>query len=273
MMNFSKSELLDVTIGITTWNGKALLQACLQSIYRNPSSASCEIVVIDNASTDGTSEMVRTNFPRTTLIEKNTNDGWTAGCNQIARNARSRYVILLNEDTTIENDVFTEMAVAMDQLPYAGIGAPCLIWPDGERQPSCRRFPDPISLLLRGTRIGGFFPKRLRHYLREDIDLKNPSVIDWAIGACLIVRKEVFEKIGYMDERFAYHDDTDFCYRALKSGFATVFLPHCVVVHHYGRRSAQKWFTRSRWNHIKAIILLFRKHGLALNKRKNVLSY
>jgi GT2 family glycosyltransferase/SAM-dependent methyltransferase len=261
---------VDVSIGITTWNQRELLRACLGSIHRHPPALPFEVIVVDNASADGTAEMVRASFPQVRLVANKTNRGWTGGCNQVAQLSRGRYVVLLNEDTTIEEETFGALARAMDDSsPWVGIGAPRLVWPGGERQPSCRSFPDLWSLLLRGTFMGraGGNAARLRRYLLEDIDLTSPSRVDWALGACLIVRRELFKSVGLMDERFAYHDDTDFCYRARRAGYDTVFFPRITVVHHYQRRSAHSWFTRARWRHIRGVLRLFRKHGLFMNRR------
>jgi len=256
-----------ISIGITTWNQRELLRACLLSIYGHPPEASFEVIVVDNASADGTAQQVAASFPEVRLIANAVNRGWAGGCNQVAQAARGRYVVLLNEDTTIDEDAFGALAKAMEAALQAGIGAPRLVWPGGIRQPSCRNFPDPLSLLLRGMNVGRplLGRRRLSRYLQEDIDLTSPSRVDWALGACLMVRREVFDRIGLLDERFAYHDDTDFCYRARKAGYDTLFFPQITVVHHYRRKSAGSWFTRSRWRHIKSIARLFRKHGLLLN--------
>jgi hypothetical protein len=261
---------VDISIGITTWNQRELLRACLESIFRHAPRLPFEVIVVDNASADGTSQMVRASFPQVRLIANEANRGWTGGCNQVAQLSRGRYVVLLNEDTTIEEDAFGALAGALDGLsPRVGIGAPRLVWPDGARQPSCRSFPDPWSLLLRGTFLGrvGGNAARLRRYLLEDIDLTSPSRVDWALGACLIVRREVFERVGLLDERFAYHDDTDFCYRARRAGYETVFFPRITVIHHYQRRSARSWFTRARWRHVGSVLRLFRKHGFFMKRR------
>jgi hypothetical protein len=261
---------VDISIGITTWNQRGLLRSCLESIFSHAPRRPFEVIVVDNASADGTAEMVRASFPQARLIANEANRGWTGGCNQVAQLSRGRYVVLLNEDTTIEEDAFGALARAMDgSSPRVGIGAPRLVWPGGARQPSCRSFPNPWSLLLRGTFLGrvGGNAARLRRYLLEDIDLTRPSRVDWALGACLIVRREVFERVGLLDERFAYHDDTDFCCRALRAGWQTVFFPRITVVHHYQRRSARSWFTRARWRHVGSVLRLFRKHGLFMKRR------
>jgi len=259
---------VDISIGVTTWNRREMLRECLESIFRHPPPVPFEVIVVDNASGDETADMVRASFPQARLIANSENRGWTGGCNQFARASRGRYVVLLNEDTTVEEDAFGALARAMDETPCAGIGAPRLVWPDGERQPSCRTFPDPWSLLLRGTFLGRFDrnSRRLRRYLLEDIDLTSPSRVDWAMGACLIIRREVFDRAGFVDERLWYHDDTDFCYRARLAGFETVFFPQITVVHHYRRQSARSWFSRARWRHVASVLRLFRKHGLSMRQ-------
>jgi len=263
-----REDKVVISVGITTWNQRELLRACLASIFRHPPTVRFEVIVVDNASVDGTASMVARGFPKVRLIANRENRGWTGGCNQVVRASRGRYVVLLNEDTAIREDAFGALAQAMDETRRAGIGAPRLVSPDGTRQPSCRNFPDPWGLLLRGTGFGHILHNgHLRRYLREDIDLAAPSRVDWALGACLMIRREVFERIGLLDERFAYHDDTDFCYRARLAGFETAFFPQISVVHHYRRRSARSWFSRARWRHVYSILHLFGKHGPFLSRR------
>jgi len=261
-------DVPEITIGITTWNQRGLVRGCLESIFRHPPSVPFEVIVVDNASSDGTAEMVARDFPQVRLVRNVRNRGWTGGCNQVARLARGRYVVLLNEDTTIREDAFGALARSMAQRPRAGVGAPRLIWPDGRRQPSCRRYPDLPSLFLRGTGLGRVVrSRRLARYLGEDIDLTAPAQVDWALGACLMVRRDVFDRVGLLDERLSYHDDTDFCYRAREAGYEVVFFPDVTVVHHYQRRSARSWFSAARWRHVRSIVRLFRKHGVMMGRR------
>jgi len=256
---------VEVSIGITTWNRRDLVLACLASIYRHPPSVPFEVIVVDNASADGTADAVGQQFPQVRLVRNRENRGWTGGCNQVAALSRGRYVVLLNEDTTVEGDAFGALARSMARWPRAGIAAPRLVWPDGTRQPSCRPFPDPVSLFLRGTGLGRTIGRqRLARYLGQDIDLGEPRRVDWALGACLMVKREVFERVGLLDERLSYHDDTDFCYRARRAGYEVVFFPEVTVVHHYQRRSARSWLSAARWKHILSIARLFMKHGVAM---------
>lgn len=210
----------DLSIVIVNTNNCKLLKECLGSIYKNTRKASFEIIVVDNASRDGSQEMVRTAFPEVRLIENPQNMGFIKATNQGLRVYKGRYACLLNDDTIVKDKAFDLMVEFMDKRPAAGACSPKLFNTDGTYQ-----------------RQGGLFQKKF--WLEE-----TPVEIDFAIGACLMVRREIIDKVGLMDENlFFYNDDLDWCKRIRKASYKIYFIPQAEVVH-YGGYSSKRVFNR-----------------------------
>lgn len=208
----------DISIIIVNTNNKKLLEECLQSIYQNTHKVSFEIIVADNASTDGSQEMVKTKFPKVYLIENKENLGFIKASNQGLRNVAARYAMLLNDDTLVKDSALDKMVEFMDQHPQAGACGPKLLNIDGSPQ-----------------RQGGILGRRF--WLS-----KKPIAVDFVIGAALIVRKEVLDKVGILDENlFFYNDDIDWCLRIRKAGWKIYFLPQAEIMH-YGGYSSRRTF-------------------------------
>lgn len=220
--------MIDLSIIIVNTNNRKLLNECLGSIYKNTHKASLEIIVADNASVDGSQEMVLTLFPKVKLIANRVNEGFIKASNQGLRISSGRYICLLNDDTVTKESAFDIMVEFMDKNPNVGacpdshIGAcsPKLLNTDGTFQHQ-----------------GGLFQKKF--WLS-----KNPIEIDFAIGACLLVRRKVVEKVGILDENlFFYNDDIDWCKRIRKAGYKIYYIPDAEVVH-YGGYSSKRAFNK-----------------------------
>ena len=209
---------MELSIVIVTYNSRDPVASCLESLERHPPSVSFETIVVDNASSDGTAQFIRSRFPRIAVIGNETNRGYSKGVNQGARAASGRYVLVLNPDIMVEDGSIDRLVEFMDAHPRAGIAGARLLWPDGRVQPSCRAFYTIRALLLRRTFLGRLFPRAaaLREHLMADFDHLAARRVDWVIGACMIARREAFEAVGPMDERFfLYFEDTDWCYLSL----------------------------------------------------------
>lgn len=268
-MDYSpKSEYApDLSIVIVSWNVRDLLQNCLLSIYfphGHDSTLTIETIVVDNASTDDSVEMVRQTFPQVTLIANADNRGFTGGNNQGLAAGRGRYALLLNPDTKVLDDALIRMVAYMDAHPNVGALGPMLLNPDGSVQSSRRRFPTPATAFIESTTLQNWFPhhRLLRDYYVLDKPDDAITKVDWVTGACLLTRRETLDQIGPLDETyFMYSEELDWCRRAKSAGWQVVYYPEAQVFHHRGQSSEQvKVFQIIRFNRSK--ICYFRKyHG------------
>jgi N-acetylglucosaminyl-diphospho-decaprenol L-rhamnosyltransferase len=240
----SSDEAIDVSVVIVSYNTSDLLNNCLSSIeaWLEANSHTGEIIVVDNASTDGTASMIRRRFPDITLIQNRHNAGFAAANNQGMRAAHGRHICLLNPDTTVLGDAFGQLADYLDDNPGVGIVGPRLMYPDGTVQPSRRRFPTRLTGYLESTIIQDYWPDNRvvrRYYLADQPDNRTQTV-DWLVGACLMVRRSAIESAGLLDERyFMYSEEVEWCYRMKQYGWSIVYLPSATVVHHEGASSSQ----------------------------------
>ena len=210
----------DLSIITVNTNNRKILEGCLDSVIKNTHQISYEIIVTDNASTDGSQEMVKTKFPQVKLIENTDNAGFIRASNQGLKIADSRYCLLLNDDTIVQAGALDKLVEFMDNHPKAGACGAKLLNTDGTVQ-----------------RQGGIFGKKF--YLA-----KKPTVVDFVIGAALMVRKEVIAKVGVMDENlFFYNDDLDWCLSIRKAGYKIYFVPEAEIIH-YGGYSSRRTFKR-----------------------------
>jgi len=264
---------LDLAIVIVSWNVRGLLEACLTSVYESLKSSNLnrKVWVVDNASTDGSAEMVRERFPQARLMANETNVGFALANNQALqamgfpsteRHELSRYVLLLNPDTEVLDDALTTMVRFLDDNPHAGVAGAKLLYPDGRLHHSAFAFPTlaqafldffPLHHRLLNSRLNGRYPRRL--YERGE-----PFPIDHPLGAALMARGEAIQEVGLLDERFfIYCEEIDWCMRIKKAGWGIYCVPRAEVVHHVaestgqvrGQMFAALW--RSRY-------LLFEKH-------------
>ena len=256
-------RMLDLSIIIVSWNVKELLQRCLESIFQHPPSGlQFEVIVVDNASTDGSAAMVRDGFPQVQLLVNDENLGFTAANNQAIARSRGRYVLLLNPDTEVLGDAPATIVGYMDAHPEVGALGPQLLNPDGSIQSSRRRFPTMATAFLESTILQRWFPDNpvLRRYYMLDRPDDRTQGVDWAVGAALLVRKEAIEQVGPLDEGFfMYSEELDWCHRIKAQGWKVVYLPTAKVVHHGAQSSEQvKPFQHIQFQRSK--VRYFRKH-------------
>ena len=231
----------DLSVIIVNWNVRDLLRRCLHSILASLPACQLEIIVVDNGSTDGSPEMVRTEFPQVHLLANPDNRGFTAANNQGLAVARGRYVLLLNPDTEVVGDALETLVAFADAHPDVGVVGPQLLNPDGTVQSSRRRFPTLATALLESTWLQPYAPRRLlaRYYVldRPDDEVQD---VDWVTGAALMARREAVEQVGPLDEGFfMYSEELDWCRRFRAAGWRVVYLPTARVIHHEGKSSEQ----------------------------------
>jgi hypothetical protein len=239
--------MLDLAIVIVNYNTREFLRECLASIYESRGDFSYEVWVVDNASSDGSVEMVRKRFPEVKLIANEENLGFAPANNQALRalGFASRYILLLNPDTLLPPFALRDMLEFLDSHPEAGVAGPRLVREDGSLDLACRRsFPTPLSALYRLTGLSKLFPKskRFGSYNLTYLDPNEVTEVDSVVGAFMMIRGEALKQIGLLDERFfAYGEDLDFCYRAkVEKGWKVLYNPDVTVLHYKGKSSRQR---------------------------------
>jgi len=231
---------VDLSIVIVNWNTRELLAQCLDSIPLAIGGLSYEVIVVDNASTDGSQAMVRNRFPWVTLVENAENLGFVRANNQAMALSRGRYVLLLNSDTVAPPQALARMVDFMDHRIDAGAAGPRLLNPDGTFQASYADFPTLLSESLSAAGLnrwlyGPYHPSPSPH----PNETRQP--VDWVQGACLLVRREALDAIGLLDEGFwMYSEETDLCYRIHQAGWNVYYLPDVEIIHLGGASSRQR---------------------------------
>jgi N-acetylglucosaminyl-diphospho-decaprenol L-rhamnosyltransferase len=257
---------LDVSFLVVSWNVRDLLRRALTSVLADAEGIESEIILVDNASGDGTVEMVRAEFRRVQLIGNADNRGFSGANNQALAIAQGRYFFLLNPDAELLPGATNALLECMDADPRVGIAGPQLLNPDQTVQSSRRRFPTFVTALLESTRLQQRFPQNRwlnRYYLLDSRD-DAAQEVDWVVGAALFVRRQVYEQLGGLDERFfMYSEELDWCYRAKRAGWHIAYFPRARVIHHEGRSSEQVVAARDIYFH-SSKIRFFRKHHGAL---------
>lgn len=263
---------LDLAVVILNYNTAALLGACLRTLF-DSQGVRMRVCVVDNASSDGSAEMVRRDFPQAHLIENRVNAGYSAGNNlglhwfgfgQPVRDGRGlpRYALLLNPDTLVPPTALRQMVDFLDARPGAGVAGPRVRRPDGSLDRACRRsFPTPEVSLYRMTGLSRLFPHSARfnaynlEYLPEDA--VHP--VDSVVGAFMLVRREAIADVGLLDESFfMYGEDLDWAKRIKDAGWQVWYNGRCEITHVKEAASGQS--AKSRVDFYEAMWIFYRKH-------------
>jgi N-acetylglucosaminyl-diphospho-decaprenol L-rhamnosyltransferase len=219
--------LPDVSVSLVNTNSRELLLACLESL----AGTDVEIVVLDNASEDGSAAAVREQFPGVRLIDQRHRAGFGANHNTVIRATTGRHVFVLNEDTTSDDWGFGRMVAHLDANPRVASLAPRLVYPDGRPQDSAWRFPSPETAAL-----GLFTLSRVGIVQSGGSETRD---VDWAMAAALLLRREALDEVGLFDEDFfIYSEETDLARRLRDAGWRTQYFPEVTVVHHESQFSA-----------------------------------
>jgi GT2 family glycosyltransferase len=241
----------DLTVIVVTYNSRRHIAACLGALDAALAQHTYEAIVVDNASADGTPELVRSVSPGTTLIETGANLGFSRANNVGLARARGRHVLILNPDTVPDAGSLDALVALLDGDPAIGIVAPCLLNPDGSDQGTARAFPTPAAAILgRRSPLTRLWPGNpwSRRYL---VGLSQPTddtfAVDWVSGACLMIRRDLAVGTGGFDEAyFMYWEDADWCHRVKDRGFEVVCEPRSTVLHDEGaRRSPRPYQVRA----------------------------
>jgi len=224
------------------WNTREFLRECLASLAQTAATELREIIVVDNASRDGSAAMVARCFPQVTLFRNAGNTGYAAGNNQGAAAAAGEYLLLLNPDTRAVADAVAVMRRFLDAHPTAGAVALRLVHPDGRGQQSVRSFPTPLNVLVEFLGLSRLAPRSrvLGGYRMGWWDQADAREVDQPMASCLMVRRSAWQALGGMDEGFPiFFNDVDFSFRLRQAGYATWFLPQAQFIHHVGGSTRQ----------------------------------
>lgn len=253
----------DIAVVIVSWNVRDLLRQCVASLLESLATSKYRfrIVVVDNASHDGSAEMLRTEFPGVEVIEPGTNLGFSAGNNLALRiiGSSARYLLLLNPDTKVVGDAVSHLATYLDDHPTVDVVGPQLRYPDGSIQSSRRRFPTRASFFWESTLLEQWWPSNpwTQHYRCADQPADQTQLVEWLVGAALLVRASAIRRAGLLDEGFfMYSEELEWQWRiqgGRQSGCCCiVYLPSAQIVHYEGRSSEQVSLQRHlRFQHSK----------------------
>lgn len=264
------SSTVDLSVVIVSFNTRDLLRTCLQSVRDECADGRIEVLVIDNASRDGSADMVAAEFPQVTLVRSDVNLGFAAANNRLFPLAQGRYVALLNPDAVVRAGALRSAIEKMDAAPEVGAAGGRLVGPDGLPRPSARKFPSAVNDLLTLSGLAARYP-RSRFFGRFDRTWADPlraAEVDWVPGAFTIVRRSVLEQVGYFDEDFfLYYEEVDLCRRIRAAGHSIWYWPDLVIAHiggasaktvrHLGISSAGAQLTLWR---MRSALLYYRKH-------------
>jgi N-acetylglucosaminyl-diphospho-decaprenol L-rhamnosyltransferase len=230
--------MTDVSVVIVSYESRELLARCLAALAADGGRrASTEVIVVDQASGDGTAAWLAREHPGVRLVALAENVGFGAGNNRGAEVAEGRWLLLLNSDAFVRPGAIDELVRFAEARPAIGAAGPRLVWPDGRLQRSCRRFPTVFRLATEFLYLRKLAPRSriLNGFYCGEFAHDEPRRVDWLTGACLLVRRELFERLGGFDEAFfLYSEEVDLLYRAAQSGAETWYDPAAEVVHVWG---------------------------------------
>ncbi len=252
----------DLSIIIVSYNTRELTRRCVRSLLAFTQGLDLEIIVVDNASEDGTVPVLQQEFPSVRVIANAENLGFARACNQGLREARGRYVMLLNSDTELRDDVLGPLLRLLDAHPEVGAAGLRLVYPDGRTQ----HYSAARAKSLLGTLAQYSLPRRreIPLYLKP-LDPPWLYETESISGAALLVRREVLQTVGGLDEGFfLYGEDADWIARIRRAGYKIACAPHLVLIHHHGA-SSRRDEMRREIEALKSNLRYFAKHGGSLH--------
>jgi len=264
--------MLDLSICIVNWNVKDLLKACLGSIYTNTKDISFEVIVVDNNSSDGSVQMIKSDFPQVKIIENKINAGFTKANNQAIKIAQGRHVMILNPDTEVVDNALNKMIRFLESRRDCGALGCKLLNTDGTLQRSCRTFPSLEVMFYSSLFLDQLFPKSriFGKYFMTWWDFNDVREVDQPMGSALMIRKDALDKVGLFDENiFIWFDEVELLYRIKKAGWKIYFMPEAQIKHHLSQ-SFKQW--KSVPQMIQGAIIWRKSRNYFFKKHKGTLS-
>jgi GT2 family glycosyltransferase len=227
---------MKLSIVIVDTNELHFLRPCLDSVFEQTKGFEYEVFVVNNASTDGSAEALAKEYPTVKVVTHPVKRGFAAANNPAILQATGDYVLLLNPDTVVLDNAIGKTVAFMDAHPSVGVAGCKLLYPDNTPQPSVRGFATVLAAFLDATFLHTFMPKDriIRRKGIERFDYTKTVEVDWVIGAYFMIRRELLQKIGILDEQFwIYGEEVDYCQRALDAGYTTWYVSEASVVHYW----------------------------------------
>ena len=254
---------VDLSIIIVNYNVKVFLQNLLDSINKASANLQTEIIIVDNASDDGSVEFLREKYPSVKLIINKTNLGFGKANNLALREAKGKFILLLNPDTIVAEDTFIKIIEFFNQTPEAGLAGCKILNPDGTLQLPCRRsFPGPWTSFTKVTGLSTLFPKSkiFARYNLTYLDENESYEVDAISGSFMMMKKEVYDKVGGFDEQFfMYGEDLDLCYRIQKAGYKVYYVHSTQIIHYKGESTKRSSMDETKVFY-NAMHLFVKKH-------------
>ena len=254
--------MIDASIVIVSYNSREYTERCLKSIYDNVKGLSFEVICVDNGSKDGSADMIRKKFPQVVLYESRLNIGYSRGNNLGLRMSAGRYAVLLNRDTVILPGALETVIEFMERNRDAGAASPKLLNPDGSIQYCVRTLPDIKTAVFQSLGWHKLFPRSriTARYYRTDLDYEKVLSVDSIGTTCYAIRREVLERVGFLDEAFfMYNVDLDYNKRIKDAGFNIYYLPEARIIH-YGGISVNQNNIRGLKEQHQGMWLMYKKH-------------
>ncbi|HOV98500.1 MAG TPA: glycosyltransferase family 2 protein [Bacteroidota bacterium] len=259
----------DVSIVIISWRMRDYLYNCLKTIYEFTNGVTFEIIVIDNNSQDGTSEMIKMHFPQIILISNSENRGVAPARNQGILKAKGNYILIMDADMVLVENSIQKMYDFMEKTPSCGVVGCKLVDKNFQLQYSCKRFPTINSFIFRRLE---FIPKikkskTLYYHIMQDWDHNEIREVDYIIGACQFIRSKAIKEVGLYDDKIFYGpEDIDFCLRLWKNNWKVYYYPNTTMIHFEQRVTKKNIFSYISLQHFKGIIYLYRKYNFQLKR-------
>ena len=253
-----------VSVCIVTLNASKYLHHCLTLLEQSQGAEVEQIIVVDNRSNDNTVKMIHEKHSSVTLIQNNRNEGYTIPMNRAMKEADGEYLLILNPDAFVKPKAVAALANFLDLHPEVGIAGPKVLNVDGTFQKSCRRgVARPWNVISYFTGLAARFPDNSKYtgYHLSHLDENILNEVDGVSGSCMMIRRNLIDKIDCFDERFfAYQEDSDYCFRAKAAGWKIYYVPEAEVIHDAGRGGSAAYKYRSLFEWHRSYYLLYKKH-------------
>ncbi len=252
-----------VSVCIVTYHARDVLRECLVSLQEN-TRLPFEVIVVDNGSADGVAEMLHQEFPQVHYIQNDHNTGYTFPMNQALKAGRGQFLMQLNPDTVILPEAVDRLVAFMQTHPEIGISGPKVLNRDLTLQKPCRRGdPRPWAVFTYFFGLSALFPhsRLFGQYLVSYMDEDVTHPVAGVAGSCMLIRRQVVDQIGYLDERFfAYQEDADYCYRARQAGWQVYYVPQSQIIHYGGLGGSRVEPYRSIYAWHRSYFIYYQKH-------------